>query len=156
MNQLPPIEKDSMIHDIILWVLEEDKSYEVVVKRIKAYLPEATDNDVEELIKEAFERIYDIHHQQNSPQEIIKQHIEIYEKIYAYFKSINHAAGCNKALQAKERLLEILKTSNKVVLQKIEKRIIHAQHSSNEYDLNKLTPAEQSRMQELLGKMSIK
>ena len=77
-----------------------------------------------------------------------------YEHIYAYFKSIKHASGMNKALQAKEKLLNILKEGNKLTIKKSE-TLIHAPSRSVEYDSSKLTPKEFDRLNYLLQKSSV-
>lgn len=153
MITLPENEKQALIDQIIIWIFDEAKSKADTMRLIQETAPQLTEDDAAELMVLAFEKVGEIQSHENTPVETIKLHITYYERIYTYFKSIDHAVGMNKALQAKEKLLNILKDSSKVVLQKTE-TVIREYSPTVEYDLSKLTPQEQERLKYLVEKAS--
>lgn len=143
MNQSPVIPQQNIVDRIMYWICDDGKNKAQTKALIKAELPDATDDEIADLIQQAFTQLAEIHSQQNDPVQIIRQHIEWYEQIYDYFHSINHAAGKNKALQAKERLLGILKEGNRVTLKKSE-TVVNRTYDDVQYDFNRLTPEEKA------------
>jgi hypothetical protein len=111
---------------------------------------ELTEEKVNELTDVALERLKALYSSPDYIEQTYRQHIAMYEHIYAYFKKIGHAQGANKALQAKEKLMKILNEGNKVTLKKSE-TIIH-QSSEPDYDFSKLTPEEQEELRQLMNK----
>jgi hypothetical protein len=151
---LPEIQKKILLGKIIDWICDDGFNRAEVKKLIIENAPSPiTEEGAYELIQEAFNTLAEIHNAQNDPVEIFNQHIQWYEHIYAYFQSIDHAAGMNKSMQAKERLLNILKEKNKMVYRKSE-TIIHSNgFSRNEkYNTDKLTTAKKDRLNYLIQK----
>lgn len=145
--------RQELIVKVAFCIDEEDMNYAQIVDLIVSNSPSnVTEADVEDVIYKAFEIVYEKYKDQFDPISIIYQHIEWYEKIYSYFQSIKHAAGMNKALQAKERLLNILKEGNKLSFKKSE-IVVHKPSDSIPLDMSKLTPKEQVELQDLLNKI---
>jgi hypothetical protein len=143
---------ENLIDNIIVWLCDEEMKKPQVKALLAQYRPSITDDESEALIDQAFENLATIHNEQYSPQEVIKDHVAKYERIYDFFNSIGHASGTNKAMQAKERLLGLLKENNMLSLTRKETVINMDQP---EYDTSQLTPSEQVRFKELLSKCTI-
>lgn len=144
-----------LIDRIIDWIVDEGNNKDQIMDLIKANSPsETTYEEIYSLMEEAFDRLFKIYEQQTKQIEVIHQHIANYEKIYAYFEKIKNAAGTNKAMQAKERLLNLLKEGNKMTFRKTE-TVIHTTSGTIEYDPSKLTSEEQEELKQLLQKATI-
>jgi hypothetical protein len=150
-NAVSQIDKDWIIHEIILWICDEGKSKAQIKNLVLDTLAGLSDEDALDLIDEAFRKIAEIHYTGNNAQVIIESHIAMYEKIYLFFQSIDHAIGMLKAMKGKERLLGLHNDSNKLTLKKSETTINHAT-SSDLYDLTKLTNGEKYELEQLLEK----
>lgn len=80
---------------------------------------------------------------------IIPSHIMIYEQIYKYFESVNYTPGKMKALKLKEKLLGLHKVDNTIEINNKRTTIIERDAV---YDVSKLEPKEQNRLDYLLNK----
>lgn len=83
---------------------------------------------------------------------IISSHVELYEKIYHRFKHIGHNQGLLKALKGKERLLKLHTEENR--LEMVQNNTFVVDESEEDYNINKLSSSEQSRLTQLLEKIN--
>jgi hypothetical protein len=143
---------EDLIDNIIVWLCDQELKKPQIKALLAQYRPSIADDESEALIDQAFENLATIHNEQYSPQEVINDHVAKYEQIFDFFNSIGHASGSNKAMQAKERLLGLLKENNMLSLTKRE-TVINIDQP--EYDTNQLTPVEQDRFKELLSKCTL-
>ncbi len=137
-------QKQNLLNDVVGWIVS-GKAKGEVQSLIKANSPiKLNKQDVDELIEKAKSVIEEI--TKEGPGEVIKKHVAIYEHIYAYFESINHVQGMNKALKAKERLVGVSK-GNRVTINQttiIEKVV--------SYDTSRLNETEKKRLEYLINK----
>ena len=138
-----------LIDAVIDWICEYALDRQTVERLIIEQQPSATEDEISELIQQAFQRIAASYADQ-SPLKVITEHIAIYEEVYRYYRSINHPSGMNKAMEAKERLLRIWHDNNTVTLRSIKTTVVES--SAVKYDIAKLTASQQNRMQLLLEK----
>lgn len=150
INQLEQKLHKSIINQTIKWITEGVTKGEII-QRIKKRLKE--DKNAEKLAQDLIAKaINQLNEFSNSdPNETIKAHLEIYETIYDYFKSIKNIQGANKALRAKEKLKGIIQNQRVVINQNIETEI----SVYPKYDISKLNEEEQNRMNYLLNKARI-
>lgn len=139
-----------LINQIIKWITEGMNKGEIIEKitmRLKA------DKNAEKLSHHLIAKaIFQLTEFSNSdPSETIKAHLEIYESIYDYFKSIKNIQGANKALRAKEKLKGIIQNQRVVINQNTVTEI----SVNPQYDISRLTDEEQKRMNYLLNKARI-
>lgn len=76
--------------------------------------------------------------------EVVDLHVKWYEQLYRKFDSLDCLSGKNIALKQKEKILGLLK-EDKVI--RIENNLNLTINGDPEYDVNKLTPFEQKRLQ---------
>ena len=134
---------------VMLYIIEDDMSKGQVQKLLKEKYPELNAEQRSELIADVFTSLAAVQEEMNNPAKIIQDHIGRYEMIYKYFKEIGHAQGANKALWAKERLLNIIKDNNKVTLKK-STTVVSPADPFVDYDLTKLSPEEKEELEVLL------
>jgi hypothetical protein len=143
---------ENLVDNIIVWLCDQEMKKPQIKALLAQNRPSITHDESEALIDQAFENLAAIHNEHYSPQEVINDHVGKYERIYDFFSSIGHASGTNKAMQAKERLLGLLKENNMLSLTKTE-TVINVDQP--EYNTSQLTPVEQVRFKELLSKCTI-
>lgn len=83
---------------------------------------------------------------------VVHNHVNIYEKIYEFFDSINFSFGKNKTLQAKEKLLGYHKDESLFEVNQEEQVVIEVQQ---EYDINKLDDGEKVRLVDYLERIKV-
>jgi len=155
-KQLNENNNQKFINQIISWICEEGKNKAQVKNLIIANSPTSiNEQQAYELLQQAIDKLTQDYTEENDPIKIINQHIAWYEHIYAYFRSKKHASGALKAMQAKERLLNILKEGNKMTFKKSE-TTIHTTSGVIEYDESRLNDSERDRLRYLLAKASNK
>jgi hypothetical protein len=143
------LQRHELIDTIIKWIGDENMSKGEIINRLLENVPSFTRPQALEMIDEAIDKLYeeiDI----NDPVKIMNKHIAIYQEICAYFEKTGSKSGMNKAQRAKEKLLKILKGKNKVVVS--EKKATVTTIANEQYDINKLSPEKQKRLNELLNK----
>ncbi|OYU53821.1 MAG: hypothetical protein CFE25_17150 [Chitinophagaceae bacterium BSSC1] len=140
--------EEKIINQILEWLTSDNSRSEIIGKLKSDPKLKQTDSKCEELISHAFEKLREITTQ--SPTEVVKSHIDLYETIHSYFKEIGHAAGVNKALKAKEKLTGLLK-GNKVFITQTSTTTIEEDFS---YNTDNLTKPEKERLEYLLKKAS--
>lgn len=138
--------KNEMLLSKIFFWMAEGHSKGEIKKLIKSYLPALSERNITNILDKAILKIEELS-KQDIPV-IVSLHLANYERIYEYFKSINHAQGMNKALRAKEKLLGLLK-EKKLVINQNKTTIIE---KTVEYDVSKLSPEKQKRLEYLLNK----
>ena len=81
-------------------------------------------------------------------EKIIEIHTMIYEDVYRRFGKLGLASGKMKAMAQKEKLLNLYQEDTTEVVMNTQNNINIQTH----YDVSKLTPQQQSRLDELLLK----
>jgi len=87
-----------------------------------------------------------------SASAVIGVHVSLYEEIFNYFDSVDCAPGVNMAMKQKEKLLQLHKEENTLVINNKRKTTIIRKEP--EYNKTKLTEEENMRMEYLLKKAS--
>ncbi|HWI93246.1 MAG TPA: hypothetical protein VNT20_18335 [Flavisolibacter sp.] len=154
---LTKIQTQDLLRQVIYWITDEALNREQVRKLIATNAPAAlTESEINNIINQSLQQLSEeFYSQYSDPIKVINQHVEWYEHIYSYFNSINNAAGCTKALQAKEKLLRLLKDKNTIILSKKQIRITEEKRDQAVLDLDRLTPDEQNRFNYLYQKIKV-
>jgi hypothetical protein len=154
---LTEIQTQDLLSQVIYWITDEALNREQVRKLIVTNTPAAlTEREINNIINQSVQQLSEeFNNQYSDPIKVINQHVEWYEHIYSYFNSINNATGCTKALQAKEKLLRLLKDKNTITLSKKQIRITEEKRDQVVLDLDRLTPDEQNRFNYLYQKIKV-
>lgn len=142
-----PHTKETILQLAVEGLIKGYPASELSLELSKA-VPDAPKDDIEKAIREAIVVIRDT--TLTDIDKIIPLHVEIYERIYRECGDLRSPMGKVKAMKAKERLLGLLKETNYV---EIHNELNVEIEQEPEYDLNKLTPSEQSRLEELMKKI---
>ena len=81
-------------------------------------------------------------------EKVVEIHMIIYEDIYKRFYSLDNATGQMKVMQQKEKLLNLYQDESTEVVINTQNNINIQSH----YDVDKLNPHQQDRLQQLLLK----
>lgn len=150
MNELEEKIEKSVINQIIKWITEGKSKGDIMQKLTKHDAEDQKSfNNAQKLINKAIMQLNDLC--STNPQETIKAHLETYEKIFDYFRNINHTQGANRALKAKEKLKGILQNQKMIINQTIETKI----ETEVKYDTSVLNKAELERLHYLLNKAMV-
>jgi len=76
-------------------------------------------------------------------------HLQYYEEAWQFFNEVDNNFGKNKALLAKEKLLGIHRENNNIEINNVVNIEVQVEE---QYEISKLNPIEQSRLQLLLEK----
>lgn len=142
--------KKNIVDQIIKWITD-GKSKGYIIQELTKEQP----NDQESnkyainLIDEAIRKLNEICNV--PPAETIKVHVEHYERIYDYFKSIGHRVGANRALKAKEKLKGIFQSPKMTINQNIRTIV----SNDVKYDTTKLSTEQLIRFEFLLKKAKV-
>lgn len=142
-----PHTKETILQLAIEGLLKGYPSSELSLELSKA-APDVLQDDIDKAIKEAIVVIRDT--TLTDIDKIIPLHTEFYERIYREFEEMRYVPGKLKAMKAKERLLGLLKETNYV---EIHNELNVEIEKEPEYDVNKLSPSEQGRLEALMKKV---
>lgn len=152
MNKpLTELEEQEVITRIINLICDEAMGRE---KLVQLFLSEGwggNEESINGLIDKAIDQLNIKYSSPEYRKSVIEDHIKRYEQIYAFLKEVGYTPGANKALQAKERLLDLLKEGNKITMRNSE-ITIGGGEAIPKYDWSKLTKTEQVRLQFLIEK----
>jgi len=81
-------------------------------------------------------------------EKVVEIHMMIYEDIYRRFHTLENATGKMKVMQQKEKLLNLYQDESTEVVVNTQNNINIQSH----YDVDKLNPHQQDRLQQLLLK----
>jgi len=139
--------QDQLIDQAVQWIIS-GIGKEDVKKKLMETDTKLTYDEADDVIQIAMKELEEATTQDHST--VIANHVKYYELIYEYMKKVGSTSGMNKALRAKERLLNVLKDKNRWVINNKKNTIIE---QVVEYDESKLTPEELKDYKELLEKM---
>lgn len=142
--------KNNVVDQILKWIVDGKSKGYIIQKLIK------DKPDDQESYKYAINLIDDSIRKLNEicnvpPIETIKVHVGHYERIYDYFKSIDHTVGANRALKAKEKLKGLFQ-SPKMTINQNTRTIIS---NDVKYDTTKLSTEQFIRLEFLLKKAKV-
>lgn len=143
--KLTVAQKEELYQKVIEWSFAGISRAEIKQMVITSSPAKINENDAIKIIGHAMLRVSEISRQEASV--VIANHVETYEKIYKWFESVDCASGVNKALQAKERLLGLLK--KKLTINNKKSTVILREVK---YDTSKLSLTEKKRMEQLINK----
>jgi len=138
--------------------LNDDVILDIMDKKIRGYTmnemfswfneqyPKQSKENFKSYYNHAIRRI--VHVASELTENVINQHIHLYEKIYGDFREVNNVDGMMRTLNAKEKLMGF--HSN--VYQFSVNNILGEKEEELRFDFSKLSSKDQKRISELLQK----
>ncbi|MBZ5859445.1 hypothetical protein [Flavihumibacter profundi] len=148
---LTELEEQEIITRITNLICDEAMGRDKIIQVFLNEGWECQEESINELIDSAIDKLNLLYSTPEYRRSVMEDHISKYELIYAYLREAGYTPGSNKALQAKERLMDVLKEGNKVTVRNSEITITET-GVSHKYDLTKLTEVERARLQFLMEK----
>ena len=142
--KLSRVQLDNLECDIIEYIVA-GMSRSQIISKVVQLNPKLDEGYVSHKYEECKKQIQE--RTSLSAEEVINLHVIWYEDLFKKMDALDSISGKNAALRQKEKILGLLKEEN---ILKVENEVNITLNKVVEYDINKLTPEEQKRLQEYL------